>query len=250
LLDLPDAEKDERGLAHTPQEIAQQPQTWLGTYALLRAQQAGIQQFLTAAGLLDSPEQRPTVFLIGAGTSDYIGHSLHHLLRSQWQCEVLPVASTDLLTDFPDYILSDRKYLWISFSRSGDSPEGVAVLERALAEYPNICHLLITCNAAGRMMSAIKGRGKSYSVVLDDATNDRGLAMTSSFTNMVLAGQILAHAWKMEDYQPVLQALVQSAEAFLPRAPPLWPQNWPPKAITAPASWARECWPAPQWSAL
>jgi len=218
LLDLPDAEKDERGLAHTPQEIAQQPQTWLGTYALLRAQQAGIQQFLTAAGLLDSPEQRPTVFLIGAGTSDYIGHSLHHLLRSQWQCEVLPVASTDLLTDFPDYILSDRKYLWISFSRSGDSPEGVAVLERALAEYPNICHLLITCNAAGRMMSAIKGRGKSYSVVLDDATNDRGLAMTSSFTNMVLAGQILAHAWKMEDYQPVLQALVQSAEAFLPRA--------------------------------
>lgn len=218
LLHLPYAEKDERGLAHTPQEIAQQPQTWLGTYALLRAQQAGIQQFLGAAGLLDSAEQRPTIYLIGAGTSDYIGHSLHHLLRSQWQCEVLPVASTDLLTDFADYILPNRRYLWISFSRSGDSPEGVAVLERAIAEYPNISHLLITCNAAGHMMSAVRGRDNSYAIVLDDATNDRGLAMTSSFTNMVLAGQILAHAWNMEAFEPILQALVQSAEALLPRA--------------------------------
>ncbi len=218
LLHLPYSEKIERGLAHTPQEIAQQPQTWLGTYALLQARQPQLQQFLTAAGLRGPAEQRPTIFLIGAGTSDYIGHSLHHLLRSQWQCEVLPVASTDLLTDFSDYILSDRKYLWISFSRSGDSPEGVAVLERALAEYPNISHLLITCNAAGRMISAVQGRENSFAIVLDDATNDRGLAMTSSFTNMVLAGQILAHAWSMEAYQPVLQALVQSAEAFLPPA--------------------------------
>jgi tagatose-6-phosphate ketose/aldose isomerase len=215
LLHLPSSEKSARGLTHTPQEIAQQPQTWLGTHALLQAHQSRIQQFLTAAGLRGPAEQRPTVFLIGAGTSDYIGHSLHHLLRSQWQCEVLPVASTSLLTGFSDFILPGRKYLWISFSRSGDSPEGVAVLERALAEYPGISHLLITCNASGRMMQAVEGRENSFALVLDDATNDRGLAMTSSFTNMVLAGQILAHIWSMDAYQPVLQELVRAGEAFL-----------------------------------
>jgi fructoselysine-6-P-deglycase FrlB-like protein len=29
-------------------------------------------------------------------------------------------------------VFSERKYLWISFSRSGDSSEGLAVLETAI----------------------------------------------------------------------------------------------------------------------
>lgn len=158
------------------------------------------------------------VFLVGAGTSDYVGRSLHPLLRSRWQCQVIPVASTSLLTDFSDWVVAGQRYLWISFSRSGDSPEGVAVLERALAEYPGISHLLVTCNADGRMNRAVEGRANCLSIVLDDATNDRGLAMTSSFTNMVLSGQILAHVWSMEEYEAILRALISAGEGFLPRA--------------------------------
>ena len=218
LLNLGSSEMLECGLAHTPREIAQQPVTWLDTFRMLLGRQAQIQQFLAAAGLRERAELRPTIFLVGAGTSDYIGHSLHHLLRHHWQCEVIPVASTSLLTDFPDYLLADRRYLWVSFSRSGDSSEGVAVLERALAERPNISHLLITCNAAGRMMSAVEGRANALGIALDDATNDRGLAMTSSFTNMVLAGQALAHAWNMDEFDPILRSLIQAAQSFMPRA--------------------------------
>jgi tagatose-6-phosphate ketose/aldose isomerase len=218
LLNITVAEKAERGLEHTPQEIAQQPGTWITTFDRLRAQQVEIRDFLAKAGVNGSRQQKPAVYLVGAGTSDYIGRSLHHLLRNKWQCEVVPVASTDLLTDFSEYVLTDRPYLWISFSRSGDSPEGVAVLERALAECPNISHVLVSCNANGRMNKAIQERGNCLSIVLDDATNDRSLAMTSSFTNMVLAGQILAHAWSIEDYEPILRALLSAAEEFLPRA--------------------------------
>ena len=116
LLNLPSIEKLERGLAHTPQEIAQQPETWLGTFERLRQMQSQIQDFLSASGLRRPAKERPTVFLIGAGTSDYIGHSLHHLLRTQWQCEVIPVASTSLLPNFSDYVLPERDYLWIPFS--------------------------------------------------------------------------------------------------------------------------------------
>ncbi len=218
LLCLSAAEKADRGLEHTPHEIAQQPGTWITTFDRLQARQKELQSFLAEAGVKSAPEERPTVFLIGAGTSDYIGRSLHHLLRTQWQCEVIPVASTSLLTDFPEYLLRDKRYLWLSFSRSGDSPEGVAVLERALAEYPKIAHILITCNASGRMSQAVHGRANCFSIVLDDATNDRGLAMTSSFTNMVLAGQILAHTWTLGEYESILRALISGAEGFLPRA--------------------------------
>jgi tagatose-6-phosphate ketose/aldose isomerase len=218
MLDLAPTERLSRGLEHTPREIAQQPDTWIATNKALQGKLPELRQFLAGTGIAAPPLQRPIVFLIGAGTSDYIGHSLHHLLRSQWQCEVLPVASTNLLTNFSDYILPNQRYLWISFSRSGDSPEGVAVLERAIAEHPEISHLLISCNEHGKMCDAVKGRDNCLAITLDDSVNDRSLAMTSSFTNMVLTGQILAHAWSIEEFQPVLDALVTAGRSLLPQA--------------------------------
>jgi len=218
LLQLPPSRKLEQGLLYTPREIAQQPDTWVRSLPQLGARAAEIREFLAAAGLRRSPEQRPTVFLVGAGSSDYIGQSLHSLLRKQWQCEIAAAASTSLLTDFAEYLLPGRPYLWISFSRSGDSPEGVAVLERALDEHPEIFHLLVTCNASGRMNRAIAGRPRCLALVLDESTNDRGLAMTSSFTNMVLTGQFLAYAWNTGEYEPILQKLAELARSMLPPA--------------------------------
>jgi len=234
LLNLSASQKLDRGLSHTPHEIAQQPQTWPATFALLKSREQQVQEFLTACGLHGPAEQRPTVFLIGAGTSDYIGRSLHHLLRTQWQCEVTPVSSTELLPDFSEYVLPDRRYLWVSFSRSGDSPEGVAVLERALAECPNVDHLIVTCNADGRMNQAVQGRPRALALVLDDATNDRGLAMTSSFTNMVVTGQFLAHVGNTDAYAPIVSALAAAAEDLLPRAASL-------ASSLADGSYARAC---------
>lgn len=153
--------------------------------------------------------------MIGAGTSDYIGQALVLLLRQSWGCEVLACPSTDLLPNLEDYIVPGRKYLWISFSRSGDSPEGVAVLERAVPLYPEIAHLIITCNADARMIAACKDAAHSCVVVLDAAVNDRSLAMTSSFTNMVVMGHCLAHAWSIEEYQPVLHRLVRAGRELL-----------------------------------
>ena len=211
-------QKQEQGLEFTPQEIAQQPETWRGTYETLRARENDILKFLAGCGVTGPPAHRPVVFLIGAGSSDYIGQCLHLLLRTRWQCEVFPVASTSVLTDFAEFVLTDRRYLWISISRSGDSSEGVAVLERALAECPHISHLLLSCNASGRMMKAVEGRANCLAIVLDDRTNDRGLAMTSSFSNIVVAGQALAHAGSMADYESALNTLCGAAESFLPQA--------------------------------
>lgn len=218
LLELSADEKTKMGLVHTPQEIAQQPDTWQQTLNLLQARAEEIRHFLTEAGVRKPASERPVVYLIGAGTSDYIGHCLHLLLQSKWQCEVIPVASTTLLTNFEDYLLEGRSALWISFSRSGDSSEGVAVIERALEECPAIQHLVITCNAEARMLQLVKEDLHSFCIVLGDETNDRSLAMTSSFSNMVLTGQFLAHLWSVEEYVPICNSLQQAARSFLPCA--------------------------------
>jgi len=219
LLSLPENEKAERGLTHTPAEIAQQPATWQSTFELFRRRRSEIHEFLSSTGVLaKDPGSRPAVFLIGAGTSDYVGQSVAYLLRRMWQCEVVAVPSTDLLTHHEALILSHRKYLWISFARSGDSPESVAVLQRALEKRPDIFHLVVCCNAQGKMVKETAGRPKALSIVLDDVVNDRGLAMTSSFSNMVVFGQCVANIQDVGRYENVLGQLVESGKSFLPVA--------------------------------
>lgn len=215
LLELPFAEQESRGLAFTPREIAQQPVTWKKTAELFESLQEEVVTFLERVGVNGPLEARPVVMLIGAGTSDYIGESLALLLRQRWGCETSAVASTSLLPTMSEYVIPGRRYLWISFSRSGDSPEGVNVLEQALEIYPEISHLVVTCNANSRMAALAANRANAFTAVLDDAVNDRSLAMTSSFTNMVLFGQCLAHAWSFPEYIPILANMIAAANKFL-----------------------------------
>jgi tagatose-6-phosphate ketose/aldose isomerase len=212
---LPVAEQEYRGLLFTPREIAQQPDTWMKTLGIFIEHQARICKFLEGAGLQDELERRPVVVLVGAGTSDYIGQALELLLRQRWGCEVSAYASTELLPNLEEYVVPGRRYLWISFSRSGDSPEGVAVVEQAIQLYPSIAHLVITCNTQGRMIAVCKEATHACVVVLDDAVNDRSLAMTSSFTNMIVMGQCLAHAWSIEEYSKIVEQLVRGGREFL-----------------------------------
>ena len=218
LLALPDAEKAKRGLVHTPAEIAHQPETWDRTLELFRGKQVEIQTFISAVGIAGTPGCDVVVFLVGAGTSDYTGQAISQLLRKLWGCDVLAVPSTDLLTQMDELILPGRKYLWISFSRSGDSSEGVAVLARAREKYPDIHHIVISCNPNGRMLRESAGKPKSLGICMIDEANDRGLAMTSSFSNMVVFGQCMAHVASLEGYEPVLRKLVAAGKSLLPRA--------------------------------
>jgi tagatose-6-phosphate ketose/aldose isomerase len=205
LLGLP----DRLGAEHTAGEIAQQPATWPGTLALCR--QAELRAFLT--GQAGGP-----VLLAGAGTSDFIGRSVERLLQRRWCRPVRAVASTELLTGMDDWLRTDEGALCISFSRSGDSSEGVAVIEEMKRRFPRVAHLVITCNAQGAMAKLMHDQPQSYALVLDPATNDRSLAMTSSFSNMVVAGQALAYLDDLDGYGAILQQLAASAKSLLPRA--------------------------------
>jgi tagatose-6-phosphate ketose/aldose isomerase len=212
LLALPEQEKQRRGISHTPQEIFQQPATWQGTMELMSALRAGLCEFLEESGIGGASLGTTGVLLVGAGTSDYIGRAVSRILRREWRCDVAAVPSTELLTNIEDYILADRKYLMISFSRSGDSSEGIAVIEQAIERYPDtIRHLLVTCNALGAMAQFPRVR----SIVLDDAVNDRGLAMTSSFSNMVIAGQYLANIFAPQPYERLAEEMIEMGSRII-----------------------------------
>lgn len=205
LLVLPEQEKRVRGISHTPQEIYQQPTTWRGTIDRMSASRPALCDFLEESGIGRGSQNTPGVLLVGAGTSDYIGRAISRILRQEWKCDVAAVPSTELLTNIEDFIFSGCKYLMVSISGSGDSSEGIAVLEQTIERYPDdIRHLLVTCNASGAMAQFPSIR----SIVLDDLVNDRGLAMTSSFTNMVIVGQYLANVFDPEWYEALVEKII------------------------------------------
>ncbi len=215
LLALAEKEKEKRGLVHTPQEIAQQPETWSTTSNICFDRSAEITQFLESSSLHGKKQALPRVILVGAGTSDYVGESVQGLLAKQWGCDASAIPSTDLLTSIEDFIRADQPYLWISFSRSGDSPEAVAVVQSALARFPRMRHILITCNRHSRLAREFGTHPSVLLLVLSERVNDRGLAMTSSFSNMVVAGQCLAHLYSPELYRDILRRIREAAANFI-----------------------------------
>jgi D-galactosamine 6-phosphate deaminase/isomerase len=221
LLGASEEEKESLGTRYTPQEILQQPATWQKTYQICADSRHDLRRFLQNSGIGTEAERdrHPTVLLVGAGTSDYIGRALAQLLRRLWKCEVWAVPSTDLLTNLEDFVFTDRPYLWISFSRSGDSSEGLAVLEAAIERYSKVRHVLVTCNKKGRMTAVCQQvPNRAFVLALDDTANDRGLAMTSSYTNMVVAGHCLAHVFSPDDYGATFSTLQQAGRRFLESA--------------------------------
>ena len=145
----------------------------------------------------------------------YIGRALSRLLSLKWRTNVAAIPSTELLTNLDDHILAEKQYLLVSFSRSGESSEGIALLQLALDRYPKqIRHLLITCNESGSMA---KFPG-IFTITLDDIVNDRGLAMTSSFSNMVLTGQYLASIHDTTEYSAAVRKMAAIGDALLPAA--------------------------------
>jgi tagatose-6-phosphate ketose/aldose isomerase len=94
----------------------------------------------------------------------------------------------------------ERPALLISIARSGDSPESVGALSLLLKTDPAIHHLVLTCNAGGKLATNFQQDSRIRVITLRDETNDRSLVMTSSFTNLALAAYALGYLDEPELY--------------------------------------------------
>lgn len=176
----PLAERRERGYDDTLREILQQPATWRETAALLEGHPPL------------SARENETVLLTGSGSSVHVGEALEPVLARKLRRSVRAVPAGSLLVDLPAFVPEGRGGILVSFARSGGSPESVGVVDRFLERRPGFRHLVVTCNRKGALATRYRGLDAVRTVVLPDRTCDRSLVMTSSFTNLWLAGRLLA----------------------------------------------------------
>ncbi|WP_193165123.1 SIS domain-containing protein [Microbulbifer hainanensis] len=168
---------------HTAREIAQQPDAWERTAALVDGQRAQLDQWLQP--LLLQNDLR--FILTGAGTSAYAGETLAPHLTRVLERRVEAISTTDLVSNPHDYFLRQKPTLLVSYARSGNSPESVGAYDLANQCVDNCYHLVITCNREGELAARAQDSDNSYSLLMPEETLDQSFAMTSSFTSMLLA---------------------------------------------------------------
>jgi tagatose-6-phosphate ketose/aldose isomerase len=182
----------QKGAVHTAREISQQPALWQAIWEAVRSNRNDLNRFLGA-----SLPNVKRIILTGAGTSAYIGLSVTGVLQRSTGIVVEPIPSTDLVSHPRDYFHADIPTLMISFARSGNSPESVAAV--ALAE--DLCrtcfHLVLTCNPEGEL-AKYKTKNEKFVFSLPPEANDQSLAMTSSYTGMLLTAILIARLNDLE----------------------------------------------------
>ncbi len=204
LLDATKEERVTRGYDHTIGEILQQPVTWIDTAARAVEHRSALQSLLGRSGHEAGVR---SLMLSGSGSSLYAGECVAPALQSELGIPVRAVAGGDLLSHARAALLPGRPSLLVSIARSGNSPESAGAVEALLGEEPECRHLFITCNEQGRLATAYRGDARTHALVLHHRTNDRSLAMTSSFTNMVLAARFLGYLDRPAEYREMVHRL-------------------------------------------
>ncbi len=201
-LDYPIDDLISCGGFNTAKEICSQPELWKKTYLKLLEEKEQIVALLEKVLKNDYPN----VVLTGAGSSAFIGESLVGYFQKEWGVPCRAVCTTDIVTHPENYFIKSRPTLLISFARSGDSPESVAAVEFAKKHCNQLYQLNITCNKDGELAKNTVNEN-SFVFLLPEETNDRSLAMTSSFSSMLLAGLLIANIKEIGKMEPIIEKI-------------------------------------------
>lgn len=196
------AELKLKGGGYTAKEISSQPELWMETYLKLLKEEEIISHFLGEFLKKDHPD----VILTGAGTSAFIGEVLVGAFSKKWKVSCRAISTTDIITHPENYFIRSRPTLLMSFARSGDSPESLASVELANKYCDELYELNVTCNKDGELAKNT-GKGNSHVFLLPEQTNDKSLAMTSSFSCMLLAGLLILNIKEIRQQEPLIKKI-------------------------------------------
>src|SRR5690625_47152 len=183
---------------HTRSEIEGQPQLWRDTIKLLTGN-SSIREFVKPL----AEKGKLNVILTGAGSSAFIGAAVEPVFNRLSGVTSRAVSTTTLVTHCESYIDPDTPLVLISFARSGNSPESIAAVDAIDAHCKETWHIALTCNKDGQLATKVREMENGLAILLPDAADDKGLAMTGSFTSMMLSAIFLAEVLERTDEEQI-----------------------------------------------
>ena len=170
----------------TWKEIVQQPSIWKEEVQIVRDNLKAIGEFIEGV-----KADKVKVVFTGAGSSEFVGNTLCSYVNSKIDIDVVSIPTTDIVSMPEQYLDENTATILVSCARSGNSPESVAAVELADKLVKNIHHIFITCNAEGKLAQISKPGDNKFLLLMPEKTNDKGFAMTGSFSSMVVAGVLV-----------------------------------------------------------
>lgn len=204
-LDLDYIEKNDA--QNTYNEIFQQAEKWREVYRLYEQRKEKIEEFLAKVG------SDVKIIFTGAGTSEYVGNILNEYLKSLGTYNFSSIATTDLVSCPYLHFAKNQKTLLVSFARSGNSPESLAAVKLGEQIVDDFYNIAITCAPDGKLALKLKDDEKSFVFIEPEGTNDKGFAMTSSFTSMLLTGLLIFD--KRDDKKELVESIAKTCQAII-----------------------------------
>ncbi|MEF2782225.1 MAG: SIS domain-containing protein [Clostridium sp.] len=196
----------------TATEINQQPATWRKTIKQVEDHKEEIKAFIENVTKHDDFD----IILTGAGTSEFVGNAIFTYVSQKTNFKTKSYATTDIVSSPENYLSQNKPTLLISYGRSGNSPESVGAVEVADEVCgKNVYHLFITCNHEGALSKAAQTRDNAYAINLTPETHDQSFAMTSSFSNMMLATLLCFSLDNYDEVKAELEDIITTGEKML-----------------------------------
>ena len=178
---------------YTTKEIFGQTILWGKVFEILKAQKTDIANFLEP--ILKIGNLR--IILTGAGSSAFIGDAAQSIVERKNGKVTQSVPTTDITTHHGIFSSTQNPILLVSLARSGNSPESHEVFQLAEEICTEVYHLIITCDRNGKLAGCTtENPSRSYTLILPEEANDKSLAMTGSFTSMLLCILLI---WDIND---------------------------------------------------
>ncbi|WP_301109577.1 SIS domain-containing protein [Sporosarcina sp.] len=190
---------------NTATEIHQQPEVWKETVESLKKDSGRNKEFIN--GILHKHDM-VKVILTGAGTSAFAGDTLAPVLKKQnaGNVQFESIATTDIVSNPEDYFKKETPTILVSFARSGNSPESVAAVELGEQIVDDFYQVIITCNKDGLLAKNSTEDKNSLIILTPEKAHDQAMAMTSSFTSMILSAYgVFSSAFKDSDFHAVIE---------------------------------------------
>lgn len=208
---------NEMGAFNTTVEIKQQPELWLDTLNIYKENLEAIEAFLADARAMG--EGRLSVVFTGAGTSDYVGDTCAPYLRHAGDTKLYdfkPIATTDIVSAPRDFLNPDEPTVVVSFARSGNSLESLAAVQVAKTFVKNVKFINITCAPEGRLAVESEGDADQLTLLIPRA-NDKGFAMTGSYSCMTLLSTLIFDTASLEQKTAWVEAMAKLGEDVIAR---------------------------------
>ncbi len=208
-LGIDETDLKKSGGIYTAKEISGQPSLWSAVREKIIKEKSRISEFLR-----ETLPEIDTIILTGAGTSAFIGHSVSGEIQRKTGVTTLSIATTQLVSHPQDYFMPGATILLISFARSGNSPESVQSMRLADQHCKSCYHLTITCNEDGNL-AKYKVKNRGYSFLLPSEANDKSLAMTGSYSGMLLSALLIFAIDELDSSKLMVDTVIAYGKTIL-----------------------------------